>query len=297
MFKSGINLNLYKTFYDVARYKNFSKTAEYTYSTQPAISKAIKKLETELQTQLFYRKSDGVELTEKGKELLFYVEKSFGSLLTAERILLETESLNHGRLSIGMPSNMSYYVMDYIKDYNKRFPNIEITIITGSTTYLLKELEAHKIDFIIDMSPIISLNNITINKLYNSSYCFVALNTEKYKNINNLNDLEKYQLILPIPTTNNRNLLDEMFMKNDITIKNVMNVHTSELIKLAVYNDLGVGYILYDLVKEDIENNQLQLIDVKKDLPKAEIVIAYNKQFLTKAPKKFIDLYINKDMN
>lgn len=297
MFKSDINLNLYKTFYDVARYKNFSKTAEYTYSTQPAISKAIKKLETELQTQLFYRKSDGVELTEKGKELLFYVEKSFGSLLTAERILLETESLNHGRLSIGMPSNMSYYVMDYIKDYNKRFPNIEITIITGSTTYLLKELEAHKIDFIIDMSPIISLNNITINKLYNSSYCFVALNTEKYKNINNLNDLEKYQLILPIPTTNNRNLLDEMFMKNDITIKNVMNVHTSELIKLAVYNDLGVGYILYDLVKEDIENNQLQLIDVKKDLPKAEIVIAYNKQFLTKAPKKFIDLYINKDMN
>lgn len=297
MYKNNINLNLYKTFYDVARYKNFSKTAEYTYSTQPAISKAIKKLETELQTQLFYRKSDGVELTEKGKELLFYVEKSFGSLLTAERILLETESLNHGRLSIGMPSNMSYYVMDYIKDYNKRFPNIEITIITGSTTYLLKELEAHKIDFIIDMSPIISLNNITINKLYNSSYCFVALNTEKYKNINNLNDLEKYQLILPIPTTNNRNLLDEMFMKNDITIKNVMNVHTSELIKLAVYNDLGVGYILYDLVKEDIENNQLQLIDVKKDLPKAEIVIAYNKQFLTKAPKKFIDLYINKDMN
>lgn len=297
MFKSDINLNLYKTFYDVARYKNFSKTAEYTYSTQPAISKAIKKLEDELQTQLFYRKSNGVELTEKGKELLFYVEKSFGSLLTAERILLETESLDRGRLSIGMPSNMSFYVMDYIKDYNKRFPNIEITIITGTTTYLLKELEAHKIDFIIDMSPIISLNNITINKLYDSSYCFAALNSEKYKNIHNLNDLEKYQLILPIPATNNRDLLDELFMKNDITIGNVMNIHTSELIKLAIYNDFGVGYILYDLVKEDIENKKLLLIDVKKDLPKAKIVIAYNEQFLTKAPKKFIDLYINKDMN
>lgn len=297
MFKSDINLNLYKTFYDVARYKNFSKTAEYTYSTQPAISKSIKKLEDELQTQLFYRKSNGVELTEKGKELLFYVEKSFGSLLTAERILLETESLDRGRLSIGMPSNMSFYVMDYIEDYNKRFPNIEITIITGTTTYLLKELEAHKIDFIIDMAPIISLNNITINKLYDSSYCFVALNSEKYKNIHNLNDLEKYQLILPIPATNNRELLDELFMRNDITIGSVMNIHTSELIKLAVYNDLGVGYILYDLVKEDIENKKLLLIDVKENLPKAEIVIAYNEQFLTKAPKKFIDLYINKGMN
>ena len=75
MIFSNINLNLYKTFYEVSKYGSFSKTAEMTYSTQSAISKAIMKLEEELETKLFYRKSNGVELTDKGKELLYYVEK------------------------------------------------------------------------------------------------------------------------------------------------------------------------------------------------------------------------------
>ena len=103
---NDINLNLYKTFYDVARYGSFSKAAEFTFSTQPSISKQIKNLETQLDTKLFHRKPNGVELTEKGKELLFYIEKAYGNILTAERIMLETDNLNRGKLSIGMPSNI-----------------------------------------------------------------------------------------------------------------------------------------------------------------------------------------------
>lgn len=55
MYKSDINLNLYKTFYDVAKSGSISKSAKNSYTSQPAISKAIKKLEDELETQLFYR--------------------------------------------------------------------------------------------------------------------------------------------------------------------------------------------------------------------------------------------------
>ena len=50
MFQSNINLNLYKTFYDAAKYGSFSKASEYTFTSQPAISKSIKKLEKELNT-------------------------------------------------------------------------------------------------------------------------------------------------------------------------------------------------------------------------------------------------------
>ena len=34
MYKSNINLNLYKTFYDVAKWGSISKAAEYSYSSQ-----------------------------------------------------------------------------------------------------------------------------------------------------------------------------------------------------------------------------------------------------------------------
>jgi len=53
MYKSNINLNLYKTFYDVSRYGSISEAAKQTFSSQPAISKAIKRLESELNVKLF----------------------------------------------------------------------------------------------------------------------------------------------------------------------------------------------------------------------------------------------------
>lgn len=52
MFKTDINLNLYKTFYNVAKYGSISKAAQYTFTSQPAISRAIKKLESELGVNL-----------------------------------------------------------------------------------------------------------------------------------------------------------------------------------------------------------------------------------------------------
>jgi len=81
MYKRNINLNLYKTFYDVALYGNISLAAKKTYTSQPAISKAIKKLEEELNVPLFYRTVSGMELTSYGKELFVYVEKSFNNCL------------------------------------------------------------------------------------------------------------------------------------------------------------------------------------------------------------------------
>ena len=76
LYKTNINLNLYKTFYDVAKYGSISKAAQYGYTSQPAISKSIKKLEDELGVQLFYRNISGVELTDKGKEqYAFYFEE------------------------------------------------------------------------------------------------------------------------------------------------------------------------------------------------------------------------------
>lgn len=58
IFQTNINLNLYKTFYDVAKYGSFSKASEYTFTSQPAISKTIKKLEKELGVQLLYRNTN-----------------------------------------------------------------------------------------------------------------------------------------------------------------------------------------------------------------------------------------------
>lgn len=292
--RKNINLNLYKVFYDVAKYGSFSKTAEFTYTTQSAISKSIKKLEEELETPLFYRNSNGIELTEKGKELLYYVEKSYGNILTAERLMLETENLERGKLNIGLPSHIaSFFFFDKIIDFHNKYPNIEMQLMSGSTRQLMDLLDKHKMDFIIDTSPIIT-NNMDLNiiKLSTVKYSFICRKDmyDKYKDIKSIKDLENVPLVLPVQGTNNRKALDELFIKNNMNPKRIINIHTSEVILNAVNNNLGVGYVISDLIKN---NDDFKLIKVKEELPTTDIVLVYNKKFLTNAPKKFIEDYIN----
>ena len=59
------NLSLYNIFYTVGKTSNISKAAKELYISQPAISKAIRRLEEELQTVLFKRSSRGVFLTDE----------------------------------------------------------------------------------------------------------------------------------------------------------------------------------------------------------------------------------------
>ena len=296
MMKNDVNLNLYKVFFDVSKYGSFSKTAEFTYTTQSSVSKSIKKLEEELNTKLFYRKPHGIELTEEGKSVLYYVEKAYGNLLIAERIVKETDNLERGKLNIGLPSYISsFYFMDKIIDFYKKYPNIEITLINGNRESLLDLLNKHQLDFFIYSAPIIEDikdDDIEVVKLYPIKYTFFCRTDEydKYKNIKTIKDIENVPLVLPVPGSNNRKFLDEVLLKNDVNITRAINIHTSEGIVTGVKNKLGIGYIISDIIKDD---DNFKCIDIDTKLHEEEIALIYNKKFLTKAPTKFIKDYIN----
>lgn len=299
MFQDNTNLNLYKLFYDVAKCGSISKAAQKNYISQPAISKSIKKLEEELGVQLFYRKLKGVELTDRGQELLYFVEKSFNNLVIAKRHMLENENLERGKLSIGMPSNVgSFFLFDKIIDFHKKYPKIEITIITGSTSNLINLLDTHKVDFVIDTSPInVRIDEgIKVRKLIEVQYCFIIKKETTLLNVDNiksLSDLIEHPLILPIPGTANRNDLDDVLKNNNIEIQNVINIHTSEMIISAVKKDLGIGYVIKNLVENDIDSEGIKILDLKEKLPTVEINLLYDEHFLTIAPKRFIEEYID----
>ncbi len=298
MYKSNINFNLYKTFYEVAIAGSITEAAKKSFTSQPAISKAIKRLEEELQVNLFYRNLNGTELTEKGKELFFYVEEAFNSLVTAERSMIETETLERGKISIGVPSQVaSFYLFDNISEFHKMYSNIEITIISKSTDRLLKLLETHEIDFIVDTSPIITdSKNLIIKPLKKVKNCFVfskqamSINGNKIKY---LKDLEDYPLILPVKGAANREELDKAFDNNNVNINNVINIYTSEMIIEAVKKGLGIGYIMYDTVKGEIEDGTFSFVNINEKLPMTTINLVYIEKYLTNAPLQFIKEYID----
>ncbi|MCX4365727.1 MAG: LysR family transcriptional regulator [Bacilli bacterium] len=296
MYNSNLNLNLYKIFYDVAQYGSVSTASKNLMISQPAISRSIKKLEEDLNVTLFYRTLNGMILTEKGKELLGYVEDACNSLRIGERTMMEANNLIKGKLSIGVPSHIaSFYIFDKIRKFHKDYPNIEVSIISRCTAELIKLLENHEIDFVIDTSPICgNEKELHIEELIHCPHCFVSLASDNYDNVKSIKDLEEVPLILPIMLTSHRKRLHEIELENGVNFKNVLSIETSEMIREAVLNGNGVGYILKDVVQKDIDAGKLKVLSVKEELPFVTVNLVYIDKYLMNAPKEFIDKYLKK---
>ena len=121
---------------------------------------------------------------------------------------------------------------------------------------------------------------------------FVASASYDTSKIKRLKDLERHPLILPIKGTHNRTSLDALFVENKVTINNVLNIHTSEVIIGAIKRNLGIGYIIRDLVSDELEKGILKEIKFP-NMPIQGISLVYIPSFITKAPREFLNKYFN----
>ena len=287
---NDINLNLYKVFYVCAKCNSFKEASEKLYVTQPAISMQIKSLEDSLGTKLFYRSNTGLSLTNEGKHLYNYIEKSYNYLTAGEKIIKQNSNMDFGTIVIGAPAHIaSFYLLEYIETYRTKHPNVFFRIINGTTTELLKGLEDHSIDFVIDSSPInITNQEMTILPLMQFDTCFITTeqNTEK--------DLEKQKYVMPYERSSIRKNLEKELKKYNVKLNVVLEVETTDLIISSVKNDIGTGYVVKKSVKKELENKELIELKTKYNLPKLELNLVYIEDYLTNLSRNFIKNHIKK---
>ena len=249
MYKSNLNLNLYKMFYDVAQYGSVSTASKNLNISQPAISRAIKRLEEDLDVTLFYRTLNGMILTEKGRELLTFVEEACNSLIIGERTMMETNSLIKGKLTIGVPQSIaSFYLLDRLNKFHETYKDIEISLINRPTEELIKLLENHELDIIIDLSPIQTHEKeLHIEELIHCHYGFVVKS-----------DLEDCLVVLPIEKSFKRQRLNEILMECGVNLKNTITIESNEMIKETIKNSNSIGYVLLNSVEKELKSGELK---------------------------------------
>lgn len=141
------NLELYRIFCEVVKYKNISKAAENIYISQSAVTQSIQKLEKILGGKLFFRNKNGVELTEEGKNLYEYIGDSIEKMNNAENLFSQYINLEKGIIRIcGGKFLVNKYVMPSLVEFIKDYPNIDIRISRATTQESLKKLSNGEID-------------------------------------------------------------------------------------------------------------------------------------------------------
>jgi len=290
-----VNLNSLRTFLYVATSNSFLDASNKLVVSQPAISKSIKNLEEQLNTSLFFRGNKGICLTPNGEILLKYVKEVFNTLQAAERMLVKENDTKSGTLVIGAQSHIvRYYLLSKLSKFKKDNPLVSIKIIDLSTRDLLEALEKHAVDFVIDSSPIETIYNNTIVKpVAYLDTCFIKSNKNSDK-INNLKDLEKQNIILPLERSSLRKTLERELEEKNTHLVPTIEYETEELIIESVRNDMGVGYVVKNAVDYLVDEKLIDVIDLNMKLPKVEINLIYVESYLTNIANMFIKNYINK---
>ncbi len=129
-----MELRLLKYFWTVATAGTVSKAAEQLYITQPTLSRQIKELERELDTQLFMRDGKKLILTEDGQFLKIKAEEILQ--LTSKTVQVFEDRKNaelSGHLTIGaLEGWTTSSIAKTLQRLTNKYPSITFTILSGN---------------------------------------------------------------------------------------------------------------------------------------------------------------------
>lgn len=244
VFDQNIDLNLYKIFCVVAETKSFSKAANLLYVTQPAISHSIQTLENLLDVKLFHRGAKGVTLTSEAENLLVYMKMACNYIYMGEQSLKNSKELLQGEVRIGIPTHLaSILLIDKLKKFNKKYPNVKLHVQSKSTKNLILMLENHELDIIIDNYPITKERmDLNVDRIVSLETALVA-GKELYNKYNNKitqNTINEVPLILPNAQATTRKKLDEYLANRGIKLNPMMEISSTEIILKMVKENMGI---------------------------------------------------------
>ena len=267
-----VNLDLYRVFYTVAKSGSLTKAAEELYISQPAVSRSIKQLETQLGVSLFTRTHRGMALSAQGGKVIFNeVERALSLLNEAENRIEEMKNSATGVIRIGASDTIfEYFLADKIVEFHERFPAVKFELTADFTPDTIEKLKADKCDVAFVNLPISPDPDL---KLYGNCMRLndVFVVGEKYKELVgktvSLSELKNYPLILMDENTVARQSLEGFLSSLGVDLEPSIEVGSWDLMKRLVLRGMGVGVIPREYAASQLQSGTLFEIKTDPALP------------------------------
>src|SRR5215471_20223844 len=136
-----------ETFLAVAEERSFSRAASRLHRTQPAVSQAIAKLESELGETLFERSTRDGTLTDAGEVLKDYATKLLNLRAESRDALAELRALHRGRLNLAANEYTCLYLLPMLDEFRKKNPRIKLAVQRTLASRIPDEVLMHSVEF------------------------------------------------------------------------------------------------------------------------------------------------------
>jgi LysR family hydrogen peroxide-inducible transcriptional activator len=138
----------------VARERHFGRAAEACFVSQPTLSVAIKKLEDELNVQIFERGTSEVSVTQIGEQIVAQAQRVLEQTLAIKEIAKQGKDPLLGPLRLGVIYTIGPYILPtLVKQMIDRVPQMPLMLQENYTLKLIELLKQGEIDVAIMALP------------------------------------------------------------------------------------------------------------------------------------------------
>jgi DNA-binding transcriptional LysR family regulator len=242
----------------VVEEKSFSNAAKKTGLSKTVVSKKISALEVELNTQLLYRTTRKLSLTDAGQTLYEYAKGINQQATDAFAAVNELSQALAGHITVSVPTISGELLLaDLIADFCQTYPNISIELRLENK---LIDLVAEGVDLAIRTADLEDSSLIAV-PLLNSNWvvCASPAYIEVSPVLNNLNDLKHHNcLCYELQTIgSNEWRFGNKGKFTSVKVKGSMSSNNALTLKKAALKNTGIIYVPKCSVYEELQSGTL----------------------------------------
>jgi DNA-binding transcriptional LysR family regulator len=300
MLDNNLNLNLLRVFHAVARLLSFTRAAEDLNLTQPGISTHIKELESHCKTRLFHRLGKKVVLTEAGEILFSGTQSIFRSLAESGTKINDLQGLVAGALSIGASISIGTYILpEMLAKFRHSYPAVDIKMGLS----LSQEVVEKTLNNAIELGFVhhyIDDNSLVVKAFMEDQLLLVVSRQHawaKRKSPVLLQHIANQPFLLAGRGSGTREIVEELLKKEGISLKNIMELGTTDGIKKAVEANLGISIVSKYVVALEVKLGLIKAIPLRGIDLKRDLYLVFHKdRYLSEAARAFISLLKRESM-
>ncbi|MEI5908425.1 LysR family transcriptional regulator [Bacillus spongiae] len=288
-----MDLDYYRTFIEVVKWKNYTKAAEQLGYAQSSVTTQMKKIETSFGVKIFERVGRGMNLTHAGEQLYQYALKIIYLEDEARERLTSTKELK-GTLSIGTVESLATFeLVHYFQTFREKHPQIKFLIQSHLCSELYQGVLNGTYDLAIVMDRHYHHEDLKKYDLRKVEMVLIGAKDHPLSFLDHVTvkDLKDETMIFTEKGCSYRLMLEEAFKREGVICDSSLEFNGIEAIKRCVASRLGLSLLPEITVKEELEKGTLSLIPL--DEPNIEVyaqLVVHKKKWMSPAMNEFIDL-------
>jgi DNA-binding transcriptional LysR family regulator len=240
-----INLRHIEVFYAIMRGGSITEAARILNVTQPAVSVALKHLETRLKMKLFDRSGGRLQPTPEAKALLPDVAEIFGRLGAVERFSQDLAGGARGVLSIAAtPPLCDGFVAKAVATFVAKRPGVKVNLQALASPIVLDRVINREVDLGVVYEPVVGSAVETEEIMRAAIGCIMPARHPLAKRATiRVRDLAPYPVVTYLPQALLRPYIDRVLSQKTSTIRIAVETGTSATAIMLAVHGAGIALV------------------------------------------------------